>query len=156
VIEEQQRVEEGMAELVMQWPISVGDVEPRLQHAAGNELRTRRMTLVDKGLVFRLVPNIGAAIFLPRLWRHLVIGQHAERPDAVFLEIFALTIAPDHDKAGVELVEHPAGIAKPGEQALTMAPGGGYPGVVAVFLPHRLGPTLGMAQRLGDRRIVEG
>src|SRR5712675_2718865 len=37
-----------------------------------------------------------------------------------------------------------------------LAPGGRHPGVVAVFLPHRLRPTLGMAQRLGDRRIVEG
>src|SRR5258707_14795407 len=36
-----------------------------------------------------------------------------------------------------------------------MAPGGRRPCVLAIFLPHRLGPTLGMAERFGNRRIVE-
>src|SRR5205823_14869125 len=38
VIEEQQRVEESVAELVMQRLIGVGDVEPAFDHAAGDEL----------------------------------------------------------------------------------------------------------------------
>src|SRR6266404_5694330 len=113
------------------------------------------MALVDKGLVLRLVPDIGAAIYLPRLWRHVVVGHNAERRNDVLLEVFVLVVAPDNDEVGVELVEHPTGVAKPCEQALAMAPGGRHPGVVAVFLPHRLRPPLGMAQRLGDRRIVE-
>src|SRR5271165_5599416 len=113
------------------------------------------MALIDKGLVFRLVPDIGAAIFLPRLWRHRLIGHHAKRRDDVFLEVLVLIVAPNHDKVGIELVEHSACIAKPGEQPLAMVSGGGHPRVVTVFLPHRRRPTLRTAERIRDRRIVE-
>src|SRR3984893_2218887 len=114
------------------------------------------MALVDKSLVFRLVPDIGAAILLPRLWRHLVVGHHAKRRGDVLPAILVLIGAPHPDTIGVELVEDPTGVAKSCEQALTMPPGGRRPRIVAVFLPHRLRPTLGMAEHLGDARIVEG
>src|SRR5262249_598899 len=58
IIEEQQRVQKSMAELVMQRLVGVGDVEPALDHAAGNELPGLAMTLVFEGLLSRLAPDI--------------------------------------------------------------------------------------------------
>src|SRR5689334_23283599 len=106
---------------MMQRLVGVGDVEPRLQHSGHDMLGAGRMALVDKSLVFWLVPDIGAAVFLPRLWRHLLVSHHAKRRDDIFFEILVLIVAPNHNKVGVELIEHASCVAKAGEQPLTMA-----------------------------------
>src|SRR5262249_40502723 len=113
------------------------------------------MALIDKSFVFWLVPNVGAAIFLPGLRRHFVIGHHAKWRNDIFLEILVLIVAPDHDKVRVELVENPPRVAKSGEQALSVARSGRDACVIAVFLAHRLWPTRRMAEFLGDGGIIE-
>ncbi len=98
VIHEQQGVQKRVAELVMQRPVGVGHVEPGLDHLAGKVFARLPVAPVLENLVLGLAPGVGRAVELPRLWRHLLVGEEAERRDHVLAEVLVLVVAPDHHR----------------------------------------------------------
>jgi len=91
----------------------------------------------------------------PRLRRKRLAGQHAERRDDVFLEVFVLVVAPQHEEVRPEVVEKSPHLAEVRHQEFPMLHGGAKPLVTPVLPPHGLGPSGRLSVSFGQRRICE-
>ena len=91
----------------------------------------------------------------PRAAILVVIGQHGEGRDDVFLEVLVLVVAPHHDQIGVELVDHAARLGEMRAVDLAAARRGGGAPIIAELLAHRRRPVRRVLHRLGHVRVVE-
>src|SRR6266404_4195854 len=73
----------------------------------------------------------------------------------IFLEVFILIVAPDHDEVRTESVECRAHLAQLRHQSLAMDDGGGRAFIGAPFGTHRRRPALGVSILLRQARILQ-
>ena len=145
-----------MAEAVLvQGLVGVGHVYAVFQELSGKPAPGLVMPRVGEDLVSGLAPDVGPpAQAQVGLEVELLIRQHAERRDDVFLEVLVLVVPPHQDEIGLERVDLRANLPERVEDTRLVRLVGRDAFVVPPFEAHRLGPVGGIAQALGNAPVA--
>ncbi len=143
--------------------IGIGHVDAGLDEPGRQVLRGLAVALQLQGPVAGFRPAVGFAVPVravgdgPRLQRNLVVvAEHAEGRDDVFLEVLVLVVAPDQHEIRVEIVEDLADRAEIVAEALAAAIGGAQPIIVAELGQHLFRPVGRVLARGIDVRRLQG
>src|SRR5205823_5162578 len=150
-IQEENGIEEGVAELDMQRPVGIGEIEPVLDKMAREIFGTFTMAA---NMEYR---GLGLALEIyGRTLRGLrpdcdgIVSQHAEARYDHAQQTLVLVDAPDEHEVGPEGVELGAQLAHLGDELLAMPFGKAGTGIVRPYAAHPLGPAGRVPQRFGQ------
>ena len=156
VVEQQDRVLEGVAERMVQRLVGIGHVDAALDQPGREVFAGLAVAAQAEGLVGRLAPRVvGRPAMLPRLDVAVLIGEHGKGRDDVLLEVFVLVVAEHDDHVGLEIVECGPRLGEMAAIDLARPAGRRRAPVVAELGAQRRRPVRRVLLRRRHVRVVE-